>query len=143
MKNKFEILEHPADIGIVAFGTNLLEAFENSAVGLYSIMFDQSGISASETKIIKLSSSSIDFLLVKWLNEILFLFETEEFIGSEIKVFEIHQMDESISLSAEIKGDKFNRQNHVFKIGVKAVTLHQLEITSEENESKIKVFFDI
>ena len=35
---KFELIEHTADVGLVAYGKTLAEAFANAAYGLFSII---------------------------------------------------------------------------------------------------------
>ena len=46
---RFEILDHTADIGIIAFGSTLPELFEHAAYGMCSLMFDLTGMPSSIT----------------------------------------------------------------------------------------------
>jgi SHS2 domain-containing protein len=143
MLKKFEILEHPADIGIRGYGNDLRESFESAAEGLYSIMFDSLGISYDIVKTVTIESIDPEALLVKWLNEILYLFDTEEFIGNIIKVNEITQNDNNCILNAVIKGQKYSKDKFNFIIGVKAVTFHQLLINTYDDGVTVQVFFDV
>ncbi len=37
---KFDVVEHTADTGIIAYGTDMQEAFANAAYGMFSLMAD-------------------------------------------------------------------------------------------------------
>jgi SHS2 domain-containing protein len=143
MEKSFKFLEHPADIGIEASGRNLMELFENAAFGLYELMLDIPSEKPEIIKSIKINAIDKEALLVKYLSEILFLFEVDEFIGINIHVLNIFQDENEFNLISELEGIKFQKNIHNFKIGVKAVTFHQLEITDENGQYTLKVFFDI
>jgi SHS2 domain-containing protein len=143
MVKKFEILEHPADIGIKAYGNDDIEAFESAAEGLYSIMFENIGTSNEISKTVTIESIDPEALVVKWLNEILYYFDADELVGNLVKVKNIEFLNGNYTLNAEISGEKFLREKHKFKIGVKAVTFHQLEIIKSDNGTTVQVFFDI
>ena len=38
MEKKFEVLNHTADIGIIAYGSSMKEAFANAATGMFSLI---------------------------------------------------------------------------------------------------------
>ena len=38
MEKEFEILNHTADVGIIAYGADMKEAFANAAKGLFSLI---------------------------------------------------------------------------------------------------------
>ena len=116
MEKGFKILEHPSDIGIEAYGNNLKEAFEQSAVGLISIILDPSKIESVETKKIEIYSTDYEQLLVKWLNEILYLYDGENFVSGN---FQIESLSPT-SLTANIKGEYFNNGKHATKMDLKS-----------------------
>ena len=45
---KYEIIDHTADIGAKAYGKNLSEAFENAAKAMFDIITDKSEIESVE-----------------------------------------------------------------------------------------------
>ncbi len=139
MKTGFIILEHPADIGIEAYGKNLKEAFEQSAVALISFILDASKIDSTELKSIEIFASDHEQLLVKWLSEILFLYDGENFVTNS---FEIEKLT-SKYLKAKVKGEKFNNCKHPTKLDVKAITYHQIIVEENEHGGLIRVYLDI
>ena len=38
LSERFEVFEHTADVGIIAYGKTLSEAFENAALGMFDII---------------------------------------------------------------------------------------------------------
>ena len=46
---KFKPLDHPSDIGIIVFGNNLKDIFENAALGMFSLISDLKQIEPKET----------------------------------------------------------------------------------------------
>lgn len=143
MEKQFQFLEHPADIGIEASGRNLTEVFENAAYGFYELILDTPINEPVLLKNFEIEAIDTEALLVRFLSELLYLFEVDEFIGINIHVLSIVQNQTGFILKAELQGIQFNKQIHNFKIGVKAVTFHQLEITHKTDHYMARVFFDI
>jgi len=44
MKKAFEIIDHTADIGIIAYGTDIEELFSNAALALFSLITEPESI---------------------------------------------------------------------------------------------------
>lgn len=135
----FRILDHPADMGIEASGSNLKEAFEQAAAALTSIILDPSGIEKRETRTVELISSDYEHLLVNWLAEVLYLYDGDGFVGKRFEIWDLS----SESLKARIEGEKFNPEKHVTKLDVKAVTYHQIHVEKNETGGQVRVFLDI
>jgi len=139
MREGFRILEHPADMGIEAHGQSLKEVFEFAALGLLSIIVDPGTVDPGEERYIKLKGSDLENLLVKWLSEILFLYDGEDFVVSEVSIERLNSKE----LEAIVTGEEVDARKHVFKMDVKAVTYHQLKIEEREDGCMIRVFLDI
>ena len=143
MNNHYEILEHPSDIGILAEGKNLNEAIEKASLGLCSLIVDNDSIDIKEQKQVELSAIDKESLIIKWLNEILFYFDSENFICKNTKVNKIEKFENNYYIFGYFEGEKFSIEKHKFKVHVKAVTYHQFCLKETENSVIIKVFFDI
>ena len=138
-KKGFEIIDHPADIGIEAYGENSREAFEQAAVALMSIILELSSVQNQESRTIELSAIDYKHLLVKWLNEVLYLYDGEGFVGFRFGIKELT----TTHLYAIIYGEKFNPEKHPTKLDVKAITYHQIEVNEDEKEARVRVYLDI
>ena len=90
---------------------------------------------------VSLESPELDLLLVDWLSELLFRFETTQFLVSratvEISTTDVHR------LGARIEGEPLDPQRHAMKVLLKAVTYHGLEVKEDTGRWTATVIFDI
>jgi len=135
---RFDIIEHTADVGIVAHGICLEEAFANAAYGMFTMLADLEGVAENVCREIKVKAEDQESLLVSWLNELLFLLDTDSIIFKRFKILELSET----SLHAEAYGELIDPAHHSLKAGVKAATYHMLRIAKEDGYS-IRVIFDI
>ena len=136
---RFEILDHPADIGIEIKGKSLEDLFINAALGTTSLMIEQHEISANTKKEINLKGNDMENLFIKWLDEVIYLFDTEGFLIKNVLVETLR----ATSLRAILHGEKYNKIKHEIKLYLKSVTYHQLEIKQTKKGWGAKVFFDV
>ena len=133
---KFKFLEHTADIKFQAFGKNLEEVFENSALAMFNAMCD-SKIKSTRTLKIKAEGKDKESLLYNFLEELLFLFDSEGFFLSEVKNLKI----KGNKLYAEVVGDK--AENYKFNIDVKAITYNEMFVKKVGNKFVAQVVLDV
>jgi SHS2 domain-containing protein len=138
MEKDFDILDHTADVGIVAYGTDISQAFVNAARALFSLITDLDDVAEILYRDIKLTASDQESLLVEWLNELIYLFDTE---GIVFRRFDITQLN-STRLKARSYGEKVDSAKHGLKTGVKAATYHMLKV-DKDNGCRVRVLFDI
>lgn len=139
MQEGYRILEHPADVGIEAHGKSLREAFEYAALGLMSIIVDPTGIDPVEQRLLAITGTDPENLLVKWLSEILYLYDGQEFVLSDVTVERISPTH----IEAFVTGDIIDSGRHQFRTDVKAVTYHQLKVEERDDGFMVRVFLDI
>jgi SHS2 domain-containing protein len=139
MDGNITLLEHPSDLGIEARGATLCEAFQNAAVGLMSVILDLSSVAARDSRELELSASDEEQLLVRWLSEVLYLYDGQGFVGKE---FVIEYMTET-NLKARVLGEQFSAERHSTKLDVKAITYHQILVHKDETHALVRVFLDI
>jgi SHS2 domain-containing protein len=138
MAKDFEILDHTADVGIIAYGAELKQAFANAGRALFSLITDLDDVREALHRDIEVKASDIESLLVAWLNELIYRFDTE---GILFRRFEVSRLDNS-HIKARGYGEKVDSSRHRLKLGVKAATYHMLKI--EKNDGyRVRVIFDI
>ena len=138
MKKEFEIVNHTADVGIIAYGANMNQAFANAAKGLFSLITELDDVEEVTQRDIELMAPDQESLLVGWLNELIYLFDVENIL---FKRFDITRLSQT-ELRAKSYGEKVDTSRHKIKIGVKATTYHMLKI-DQTNGVKAQVLFDI
>ncbi len=139
MDKDFEILDISGDVGIRVYGENLEKLFINAARGLYQLITENSNINPSRAVDINVYSESLDGLLVGWLNELIFQFDTYGFLGSDI---EIKNLSEN-RIEATIFGEEFDPKKHEKGLLLKAATYHNLKIEKQNGLWSVEVIFDI
>jgi len=139
---KFKFLEHTADVKFQAFGSTLEKAFSNSALALAEVMTKKTKIKSKIKKEIKVSGKDNSRLLYNFLEEFLFLFDSEGFILSKIEKLNIKE-DRKIKLEAEVSGD--NVRNYKISQDVKAITYNSMFVKKDKKTKKfiIQVVLDV
>ncbi len=135
---RFEFFDHTADVGLVAHGSDLKEAYANAAYGMFSLIADLEEVQQDIQRDIDIQALDLESLVVDWLNELLYIFDVEHILFSR---FEIIALDKN-QLRAKAYGEKIDTSRHRLKTEVKAATYHSLKV-EKENGFKIQVILDI
>jgi SHS2 domain-containing protein len=120
----YRLTPHTADVGLSAWGDTLAEAFEHAARALVAVTYDPRTIRIREGRDVAVEADRPDRLLVRFLNEIVYLIDAEGFVPLRARV----ELGEG-SLTAQLRGRVADgarpkrRGSHV-----KAVTYHGLDI---------------
>ena len=138
MDKDFEIVNHTADVGVIAYGANINQAFANAAKALFSLIAELDNVEEVLHRDIELLAPDQESLLVDWLNELIYLFDTENIIFKRFDIIELNDTQ----LKARSYGEKVDSLKHILKIGVKAATYHMLKV-DKTNGCKVQVLFDI
>jgi SHS2 domain-containing protein len=136
---QFELLDISGDAGIRAFGKDLPELFVNASIGMYSLITDLKDIQEKRTIDISAQGSSGEGLLVAFLNELVFHFDTYGFIGKSIAVTALDMNN----VTATLSGEEFSLKRHKGNLLIKAATYHKLKIEKKDNRWEAEVIFDI
>ncbi len=134
---RFQLIEHTADTGLVAYGQSLDEAFANAAYGLFSIIAELRKVREVESLPVAVSAEDAESLLFEWLNNLIYVFEVEHLLCKRFDITEFTQH----SLKAVCWGERYDPSRHRLKIGVKSATYHMLEVDGEKN--RVQVIFDV
>lgn len=140
---RFEFLEHTADVYVAAYGVNLEEAFENAALATFETMTETATVEPKIEDSIEAEGYDEQALLYNWLEALLIKFEMTENLYSRFKIFKIEETSNGFKLSAKIWGEPFNPEKHPQKVGIKAVTYHQMEILKKPKKVTVKFILDI
>jgi SHS2 domain-containing protein len=136
---KYQQTDHTADIGLKIFGNSLFDLFANAAYALCDTLTDISKVTPATKQTFCLQRDSTEELLVEWMGDLLYTFETEGLLFSRFNIISIKEN----SLSAEAEGEFFNSAVHTIKNGVKAVTYHKLKIEEKSGLWQAEVVLDI
>jgi SHS2 domain-containing protein len=124
---KYRILPHTADGKFQAYGKTLGEAFENAALAMSSLMWDWTKVESRVRHFVHVRGADREQLLVKFLGEIVYLFDTKQFLLGKVAGLRIRPEFEGYSLEALLGGDSLSDRYEICG-DVKAVTYHDLKI---------------
>ena len=139
MMADFELFDHTADVGIVARGADLKEAFATAAYAVFNLIADLGAVSEETSLDIEVEAPDQESLLVSWLNELLYQSDVEQAL---FKRFEIKEIDDC-HLKAKVHGERIDLSRHGLKTQVKAATYHGLKIEERGGRIEVHVILDI
>jgi SHS2 domain-containing protein len=137
-RGSFEFIDHTADAGIRVQAPTLEDLFETAGLAFTELVTSADSLDCREERQFKLQEDDIETLLVSWLQELLYLLDTEDLIFGRFQV-KIHEL----SLEATAWGEPFDQNIHTMKTEIKAVTYHQLEVARSDKGWQAQVIFDI
>src|SRR3989344_9444945 len=142
-KSKYKFLENVAiaDIAYEAYGKDLNDLFENSAMAIFELSANLKTVYAKEKIEFSLENEKIENLLYDFLSEILFLKDSKYMVFRNVKV-EIME-NKNYKLKAFLEGDTINPQKQQLENDIKAVTMHMFEVKKEKDGYKATVVVDI
>jgi SHS2 domain-containing protein len=135
----YEVFEHTADIGLHAFGRTLPELFVHAAQGMESLLVPPEQVRVQTSRQITVDGHDTISLLIAWLNELVFLFDTEYLLFGN---FVIESMNET-QVIGQAFGEPYDRQRHHLGCAIKAVTWHEAAVTRLDDGYQARIIFDL
>ncbi|MGQ9509743.1 MAG: archease [Thermodesulfobacteriota bacterium] len=136
---RFEFLDHTADIGLVIYGEDLKNLFENAGEAFFDLITDIRKVRKRIERKIEIGSETLERLMVDWLSELLYLHDVESLLFSQ---FQVESVGES-GLKAKAWGEPYEEGRHLIKTEVKAVTYHQIQVKEKNGFWKAQVILDL
>jgi SHS2 domain-containing protein len=138
MTRSVEIIEHTADVGIIARADTVEDLFAAAAEGMLAFIIDRNDVRPDETRRRIVEADEREGLLVAWLNDLILLLNADGFVLADVRVLECTDT----RLVADVRGEPVDLARHRFRLDVKAATYHQLEV-SRPNGWRARVIFDV
>ena len=135
----YELFDHTADLGLRVEAPDLPALFRDAAEGLFSIIVEQIPHQVPTHELpIRVEAGRMDYLLVDWLHELLYLFETRRLLLDAFEV-EIHDT----RLRATARARPFDEKRDRLLHEVKAVTYHRLHLEKTRRGWQTELILDI
>ncbi|MFW9993006.1 MAG: archease [Candidatus Odinarchaeota archaeon] len=142
----FELLEEIAiaDACYKLTGTTLEELFESGFLALMDCVADLKTVEANKELSIEIKDKPVDKLLYEFLEELVFLIDTESIVYNSCQLQIIsREKNDLYSLHAVLKGENIDYDKHEMRTDVKAVTYYQFYVKKIENRWEARVTFDL
>lgn len=132
-----------ADTAFEATGKTPEEVFVAAADALLGVMVDNPhSIEASRTLDIRLVADSLDMLLFRMLNELVFYKDAEQLL-LRVAAANIVFSESAFHLEADAYGEKIDPEKHHLIVDVKAITLHHFIVEETPEGWRAFVIVDI
>jgi len=135
----YEIIDHTADLGMVVKGADAKDLFTNAAYAMIDLMVEGDRGGREAKRRIAIEGEDYPDLMVRWLGEILYLFDAERQLvwGIEITAIGPNRLESFLALTSLEEG------RHEIKREIKAVTYHQISVERKDGEWEARIIFDI
>jgi len=135
----YELFDHTADIGLRVVADDLDGLFRDAATGFFSLIVEEiPDREPLERLHFEVEADRDDHLLVDWLNELLFVFDSR---GLLLDRFEVSVVNGK--LEADAIGRQLDAAHDRLLREVKAVTYHGLRLERTERGWLAEVILDI
>lgn len=130
----FEVVPHTADLAVKVWGRDLAELFGSALDGYRFFLIGDRVIEWNKVQTFSIEADDPESLLVRFLNRLIFLFDTESFLPASAKLkIAGNRLDVEVSGSNDIQD---------IRHCVKAATYHNLSIVQTEGILWATVIFD-
>ncbi len=139
MRVPFEVIEHPADVGFLAYGDTLADLFANAALAMFSLACALERIEERQKREVEASGTDTESLLYAWLAELLAVADAEQLVFRRVEVTELAPG----RVRGVAYGEKFDKTRHRAGTYIKAVTYHQLRVEQTPEGWRAQVYLDV
>lgn len=135
-----EVFEHTADLGLRIRSGTLVELFKEAGTALFELMVENLDVvKALVCRHIRIEQVEVELLFFDWLNELLYLSDSEQLVLCQFDVRINHTL-----LEATVWGEPHDAVRHQLDHEVKAITYHQLKLQQEpDGQWLAEVILDI
>jgi SHS2 domain-containing protein len=136
---KYEYIDHTGDLGFKAYGKTRQALFSHAAEAFFQAIVCVETIQEKEERLIEVEAPDLDDLMVAWLSELLFLFDSETLLLRRFEITDIKRH----GLRATVGGEIMDPTRHEIKTGIKAVTYHRLYVRQRGGVWEAQVILDV
>lgn len=133
----FRFLEHTADMRAECRAPTFTGVLETAAQALYALTLRETRAGRDSTCTIAVKGSSREELLVRWLQELIFLLDVDRFVATEFTF----SGDDPSGVTAEVRGYICLPDERAEE--VKSATYHELEVRDTDEGCVAHVIFDL
>jgi SHS2 domain-containing protein len=135
----YEIFEHTADLGLRVRASTLSKLMTDAARGLFAMVVENlDSVCPAVTREFHIAGNDTAYLLFDWLNELLYVCDTERLAFSHFDV----QMTAD-GLTATVRGEPLDSTRHHLTHEIKAITYHGLRVEETGDGWLAEVIVDI
>jgi SHS2 domain-containing protein len=137
------MLDHTADVGFEIRASSVEALFDEARLALLMTVFEEPPEEGKDEDSVRLSAPDLETLLVRWINELVFLIQGDGFVPVRADA-RIQETDEGgFSLEARLAGAPLELEVYGWQGEIKSATFHGLDVTKEGEDWRAQVILDV
>jgi SHS2 domain-containing protein len=138
------MLDHTADVGFeVAEAPRLEDLFDEARQALLMTVFEEPPEGGEYEDSVRLSAPDLETLLVRWINELVFLVQDDGFVPTDADLRIEEADEEGLSLEARLTGAPLDLEGYGWQGEIKSATFHGLEVTHGSLGWRAQMILDV
>lgn len=115
---------------------------------MFSLTVDPASVRPTQRRSVRVRASDLEDLLMSWLNELIYIQETESLVLSEAEVGRLDAAGAvagsaaGAELEADVSGEPYDPQRHELELQIKACTFNGL-VVEPGPPARVVVYFDV
>lgn len=137
------ILDHTADVSFEIRGLTLEALFEEGRRALLMTVFERPPEMGEGESSVRLSAPDLETLLVRWLNELVYLIQDKGFVPVRTDIRVREAGEGGFSLEALLDGAPLDLEGYGWQGEIKSATFHGLAVESNGEGWQARVILDV
>jgi protein archease len=137
------MLNHTADVGFEIEAPTLEALFDEARRALLMTMFERPPERGEEERSVRLSATDLEFLLVRWVNELAYHIQSAGFVPvyTEIRIREAEMG--GFFLEGLLAGAALDLEGYGWQGEIKSATFHGLVVAPEGEGWRARMILDV
>ncbi len=132
-------IDHTADLGFELWAPTLEGLYAEGASAIGELCYDLAAVQPRELRRIRVSGSNPEERLIRWLQEIYLMLETDMWLAAEAS--KVTLADDRVE--GIVRGEPLDRERHTLHTEIKAVTYHGLKVEQDGATWRATVVVDV
>jgi len=138
----YAFFDHTGDVGVTVRAPSLALLFTDAALALTDTITDRRLIAPLRSAAVDLTSTAVDLLLVDWLNDLIYRFETDSLAVGRADV-SVTAREGAWNLRGTVSGESLDPARHPVRTLVKAATYHALDVSRAADGWQATIVLDV
>jgi len=138
-QKSYRLNKHQSEIAVRVIGNSQADLFVNSAFALFDVMADIQAIESKERLPLEVEGTDRDDLMVNWVRELLYLYQSSGYL---LREFQVHEVKDTI-VRAEVCGEKIDPDRHEIKQEISTVAEHKSRMQKTGDQWIAQVIFEL
>ncbi len=137
------MLDHTADVGFELEASSLEALFDEARRALLMVVFEHPPEEGEGVDAVHLTAPDRETLLVRWLNELVYLIQDSGFVPVGAEIHLPKAGDSGYALEARLTGAPLLLEEYGWQGEIKSATFHGLDVTNDEDGWHARVILDV